>query len=219
MHGPQWPDTGLFGCDGKQSSSEFQGETVVNWDSGTNGATDLGYNWSNSSGSWNWNPVFGDLPDYTWTFAALVIEPTQATMYINPDGQPNLYLDTNINSHDPELFDIPAHIGHHKYRYFAGVIDDFRIYDYSLSLAEVQWLAYEGGQGTEPNLPFSWYKFDDGSGFVAEDSGGGGVVYHKVASQANLVDPEDPYERSVNFRDFVILANDWLKEQLFPPRP
>jgi len=43
--------------------------------------------------------------------------------------------------------------------------------------------------------------------------------WYPVPSQANFVDPEAVGQRSVNFRDYVLLANDWLKEKPWPPRP
>ncbi len=222
-HGPQWPDTALFHSDG--SNGEFEGDTVVGWDVATYGAAGLGYNWNNST--WNWDPPgLPELPVNEWAFNALVIGPTQATMYMKIDGDATLYEATNIDTHDPEPFEIPGHIGSHKWRYFDGLIDDFRIYDYSLTQSEIQWLAYETAQGTDPtdaNL-YAHYKFDDGSGLTALDDAGDMLNYWHVPSQANItgdnVDPNWPteakYRRFVNMRDFSLLANDWLVDMLFP---
>ncbi|MHC4707853.1 MAG: LamG domain-containing protein [Planctomycetota bacterium] len=72
-------------------------------------------------------------------------------------------------------------------RPFKGIIDDVRVYDYGLSQAEVGWLA------------------SDGTGIVSTES------------IANLIDDgEAPGERSVNMRDFAVLAVEWLKEELWP---
>jgi hypothetical protein len=198
-HGPQWPDTALFHSDG--ANGEFTGDTVVGWDVATYGA-----------------PAIPELPPNEWAFCALVIAPEQVTMYIKKDSDPcNLLSDSTGNSHDPEPFDIPGQIGSHKWRWFDGLIDDFRIYDYSLSLDQIKHLAFEGNKGTEPSpAPFSWYEFDDGSGLSAEDSGGGGIIYHDVPSIANLYNEEEPYERIVNFRDYRMMADNWLEVKMWP---
>jgi hypothetical protein len=217
-HGPQWPDTGLFGCDGQHG--EFTGDTIVNWDLATNGASDMGYNWNNDNDTWNWNPGLPELPYNNWAFAALVIGPSQATIYIKEDGDPELHQSSNTYDHAPEPFDIPAQIGSHKLRYFDGVIDDFRIYNKTLSIDEIEWLAYEGAQGTDPtgaNL-HAHYKFDDGSGLTAEDSAGTGLNYWAVPSVANIAgdDIEPEYSRFVNLIDFAALADDWLVDMPWP---
>jgi hypothetical protein len=181
----------------------------------------LGINWDNATWSWQFDPIMPVLEHNVWAFCAVVADPATITIYTKLDNDPVLYSDSISPSKGvPVLaFDTPSTAGNNKERYIDGVIDDLRIYDYSLSQAEVEYLAFETAQGTEPNVPFSWYKFDDGSGLVALDSGGGGIVYHPVASKANLVDPEAQYSRSVNFRDYVFLANDWLQEPTWPPRP
>jgi hypothetical protein len=215
--GPQWPDAALFGSDG--AHGEFTGDTVVVWDVGTHGAAGVGYNWNNESGTWNFDPATFELPPNKWAFNALVIAPTYADMYMRTDGDPSWLTATNNYGHDPEPFDIPGHIGSHKWRYFAGVIDDFRIYDRSLDPCEVAFLAgyAHGTDPTSANL-FSHYEFDDGSGLVAADSGGGGVNYWPVPSVANIAgdDVEAQYHRFVNMLDFNRLADDWLIDMPWP---
>jgi len=67
-----------------------------------------------------------------------------------------------------------------------GEIDSFRIYNYVLSELEVMYLA-TNGTGVRP-----------------------------IVSEANLYNEELPGLRAVNFRDFAVLANDWLEEKLWP---
>jgi hypothetical protein len=69
---------------------------------------------------------------------------------------------------------------------FKGIIDDVRVYDRALTAAEIGYLA------------------SDGTGIIVE------------RSIANLIDGEAPGERSVNFRDFAILADEWLKREFWP---
>ena len=220
-HGEQWDDTVLWGSNFHHGEFAGIGSTTCGFSVANRVANSLGINWNNEGWSWQYDPVLPVLPNNIWAFCALVVEPTNATIYTKHDGDATLYSDSPSKAPSVAVlaFDTST-VGGNKWRYFDGLIDDLRIYDYSLTLSQIQWLTFEGAQGTEPSpAPFSWYKFDDGSGFVAEDSGGGGIVYHKVASKANLVDPEPPYSRSVNFRDYRILADDWLEEPTWPRRP
>jgi hypothetical protein len=67
--------------------------------------------------------------------------------------------------------------------YYIGRIDDFRVYNYVLSPAEVAYLATDGS-GTFPlNTPTNLY---------------------------------DVPPNIVNFKDFAVLANKWLEEELWP---
>jgi hypothetical protein len=80
-------------------------------------------------------------------------------------------------------------------RLYEGLIDDVRIYDKALSQTEIDSI-YNGGAGT------------DGLGSVSH--------YHPVPSVAELYDSEAQGSRAVNFKDFAVLANIWLTEDLWP---
>jgi hypothetical protein len=69
---------------------------------------------------------------------------------------------------------------------YTGLLDDFRIYDYALSDAEIGYLATSG------------------TGIVA------------VQSVANLVNDEPLGKRAINLRDFDKLADAWLEQILWP---
>jgi len=71
--------------------------------------------------------------------------------------------------------------------FFRGKIDEVRIYDYALSRSEVLDLA------------------------------GVGEVYYPLISAANIYDAEPKGQKIVNFRDYALLANDWLKAPLLWP--
>ncbi|MBA7661216.1 hypothetical protein ES703_69231 [subsurface metagenome] len=89
---------------------------------------------------------------------------------------------------------IPVAIGNHPVngdRAFDGLIDDVRIYDRALSDDEVAWLA---DIDTNP----------DG-------------LYVPLVSPANIYDTEAEGLKWVNFRDFAVLANDWLEEEPYWP--
>jgi len=72
-------------------------------------------------------------------------------------------------------------------RQFEGIIDDVRVYSRALSQAEIAYLA------------------TDGTGL------------YLMGSAANLYDKEVPGDRTINFRDYAMLLESWLEEQLWPP--
>jgi hypothetical protein len=72
---------------------------------------------------------------------------------------------------------------------YEGKLDDFRIYNYALSQPEIANVMGQTG------------------------------IYLPVASSANLYDQEPEDSRKVNFKDFALLADGWLQQQLWPPSP
>jgi hypothetical protein len=111
----------------------------------TNGT--LRYNWTEDK--WPYNPVdaTGDegfiLPDDQWAFVAMVVEPTQAQLYvIEPNG--TVHVGTNELEHLPETFASPFVVGHDRLksegldgRYFTGSIDEVMIFDEALDEAQL----------------------------------------------------------------------------------
>ena len=176
---------------------------------------ELAYHWN--GGHWSWRPGLF-VPLNTWTFVALVVAPDGARLYMNEAFED----DTTGADWDPVEFAEPIWLGQDwvrasETRNFRGWIDDVRIYDFSLDVSEIEHVRTFGGSGTLPATgPISWYKLDETSGTTAEDSSGGEIVYWPVSSKANLVDPEPQYQRSVNLRDYSIVADNWLSEILWP---
>jgi len=74
--------------------------------------------------------------------------------------------------------------------YFGGDLDEVRIYNRALSQAEIAYLA----DGTP----------------------GDGQLHIPVPSAADLSDEEPQGSKWINFKDFAILAGQWLDEQLWP---
>jgi len=173
-------------------------QVVYHWDSMPDG-TEVG--WMFRSGLF--------VPDLEWTFCAVVVEPLWATCYMS-DGT-TLYSAVRYDEHTKTSLLEPFYLGldprgqwgpefpewpEGHFRAFKGRMDDVRIYDYSLSKGEISWLAGV----TDP-------------------------VYDPLASPANLLpkdpcDSEDPNLGSgafdpnnidiVDFRDYRLMANDWL---------
>jgi hypothetical protein len=136
--------------------------------------------------------TYGTVNDGEWhNVAVAVIENASisypdVTFYI--DGQD----DTNPGI-DPDKFgtvaNIDVSIGRrclNNDRFFQGLIDDVRIYDYTLSQGEIV-------------------------GVVGE-----GTLYVPLLSPANIYDSEPANQKKVNFKDYAVLTDNWLDEDFFP---
>jgi hypothetical protein len=177
---------------------------------------ELAYHWNDQ----HWGFESGlFVPENTWTFVALVVTPGLGTLYMDSTAA----YDTE-GTWGEEPFADPLWIGKdfthtQQARYLKGWIDDVRVYDYSLTESQIEYVRTFGFSGMPTTSdPFSWYKLDETSGTNTEDSGSGQTVYWPVTSKANFVDPEPQYQRAVNFRDYCIIADSWLEEILFPPQ-
>ncbi|MCJ7693237.1 MAG: LamG domain-containing protein, partial [Sedimentisphaerales bacterium] len=182
------------------------------------GPDGLGYDWSCGDEDWEWD-AFLDVPtDGTWTFVAISVDPTGGSLYMRPAGGALQTGLRNVGEHPlQQNFSNGFAIGNDdkpESTYFAGAIDDVRIYAYALDFTDVNNLAY---QTAEPDpAPVYRYEFDETTGYTAADTGTPTIVYSPVPSVANLADPEPKLERAVNYVDYAILADSWLEEFLWP---
>jgi hypothetical protein len=130
-----------------------------------NGMSELGYIWNQgNSDTWGWNSYLFP-PAKQWSFVAMVIEPTQATLYlINNNGAQSA---TNVITHDSETFGVAYHIGDDKYgnyvgeRTFPGSIADVSVYLSALSGSQLTAL-YNAGVGI--GQPVTLYIVPSGAG-------------------------------------------------------
>jgi len=155
---------------------------------------DLGYSWNND-GTWDFDAGL-DIPLSLWTFVAVVIEPTKATLYMS-DGTT---YSTAVNEveHIVQTFDGITTVGRDwDGRNFAGRIDDVRIYNKSLTPAEVLGLAgvseaqygpLDVSSNVLPRIPDPVY--------------------------VPAYDPNNP--DIIDFRDYSVLADNWLEDLQFP---
>jgi len=107
----------------------------------------------------------------------------------------------------------------HDGAFIDWTVDDFRIFDYSMPAADVLDVKNDSyGTGTGDANTLLWYKFDESSGDIAHDSGKdyAGVLYHSLISPGNLYDEEEKLLKKINFKDYAVLAQDWLVEELWP---
>lgn len=108
----------------------------------------LAYTWNDNS---TWNYVSGlVIPSNTWSFAAMVIEPTQATLYLyNANGKTTA---TNILAHTADVFGGNWLIGSDGTggdRVFNGVIDEVAVFTTALTPARIGQL-YSSASGPPP---------------------------------------------------------------------
>jgi len=97
----------------------------------------LGYHWNDASDTYSWNS--GVLPPLGhWSFAALVVEPDRATVYlINDNGTQT---GTNFVAHGSRAFVDAMRIGsdpNSVNRTFDGRIDEVAFFDYALSPEQI----------------------------------------------------------------------------------
>jgi len=119
---------------------------------------ELCYFWSaDMSGwpeQWTWDWHTGLIvPNHVWSFVALVVEPSKATVYLD-DG--TLQAATNLTTHNKEPFNGPMRFGdqmQHLERFFKGAMDDVRIYDYSLTPGEILYLSQGASSSQYVTLP------------------------------------------------------------------
>lgn len=120
----------------------------------------LRYTWSGSHYSFNSGLL---IPDNVWTYCSVVIEPTKATIYMQPVNGA-MQTATNNASHAPAPFANNFYLGRDagvSNRLFRGVIDEVRLYTRSLNADEQSQLA------TLYALPLPWEKATLGTGALA----------------------------------------------------
>jgi hypothetical protein len=102
--------------------------------------TQLRYTWFDSTSSYNWESGLTP-PVHQWFFVALVVTPTDATLYL--DAGDGLKSATNTIEHAVMPLAAPFRIGHDPAsstgpRYWNGAIDDVRIWNRALSAEEIE---------------------------------------------------------------------------------
>lgn len=148
----------------------------------------INYVWQSMESTWGWESGLL-VPKNLWTFAAAVVEPEKATMWMH-DGT-EMSSATNIVDHGVVTFSRETHIGLNPkrnnkgnlVRFYDGQMDDLRLYDYALSPSEILYLVDHGG---------SFYR-------VLEE-------WRADADEDNAVD----------FVDFAHMADNWLAEIMWP---
>ena len=113
----------------------------------------------------------GNIVDGQWHFAAAVITSGNLVFYWDDQKFTSSMINTDTTADNCW---IGASGGPFNGWYFDGSIDDVRIYEFPLSEGEISWL-YNNGSGREEKLnehdyKIGWWKLDEGTGSIAEDS-------------------------------------------------
>ena len=121
---------------------------------------DLRYTWLASPDTYNWKSGLTP-PVGSWFFVALVVTPTDATLYL--DAGDGLKSATHVMEHGVMSMAGSFLIGHDKValpRYWNGAIDDVRIWKKALSREEIQTAMTTAPNAGEPGL-LAWWNFDE----------------------------------------------------------
>ncbi len=104
------------------------------------GGFGLTYNWNNDPATFNWASGLS-LPDSDWAFVALVVQPSQAALFVASDTNYASFAGaTNFVSHAMQGFDGVTLFGTdfaYTDRNFAGALDEIAIFNRTLSAGEV----------------------------------------------------------------------------------
>ncbi len=155
--GSQAAYTGLVFC--------RSGSTVAGMNLDSTGEN-LGYTWNNNSSTWGWSSGVQP-PAGQWSFVALVVQSSAATVYlINTNGVQSA---TNFVANVSQAFGGTGTIGTDSYaspaRAFNGLMDEVAVFNQALPPAQIQHL-YANGHQLSPlavglqrnagNLNLSW---------------------------------------------------------------
>ena len=107
------------------------GSTISGFHLGT--ANELRYTWNGVGSTYSWNSGL-TVPNGQWTFVALVITGSNATIYMQPQGGA-MQSATNAVTNAPSAFDGVTDIGQDPVggRFFNGSMDEVHIYNTALS--------------------------------------------------------------------------------------
>ncbi|MGC3957801.1 MAG: autotransporter-associated beta strand repeat-containing protein [Verrucomicrobiota bacterium] len=116
----------------------------------------LGYTWNNEFNTYNWNSRIAPTPG-VWSFVALVVTPTNATIYIfDANG---LRSSSQAYAHVIQSFAAPGLLGDDGFsggnRQFDGVLDGVGVYAKSLTQSQLEAL-YTAGSSVSTFAPILW---------------------------------------------------------------
>ncbi len=140
-------NSGIIFCRGGATTAGLSIMTAVD----ANNNRVLGYTWNNEAGTFNWNSQIAPPPNQ-WSYVALVVTPTNATVYIiNTNG---LLSSSQAYTHVNQSFSVNTLIGEDSNggnRQFNGSIDGAVIY--AKALSQVQLEAIYGAASGVSNFP------------------------------------------------------------------
>ena len=151
----------------------------------------LCYHWNGAYNTYSFASGL-TVPDGVWTFVAVVVEPTKATLYMSSGGV--LRSAVNKVSHATQTFSGLTHIGRDPAsgftRYLNGAIDDVAIWNRALSATEIA-QAYARGQGGVATMPTLVASLAFNRVWTAADSAGNAASGTQAISLTNLQKDSD----------------------------
>lgn len=116
----------------------------------------IGYHWNDAATSYNWRSGLIPLADQ-WNFVALVVEPTQATAYLDSGDSQGIQSAVNVATHGAATWAAPR-IGSDSAgaRDYKGSIDDVAVYATALSAAEIAAIHDAGISGVYTPTPLAF---------------------------------------------------------------
>jgi hypothetical protein len=150
----------------------------VNFGPASGKTNELGYTWGG-------HYITGTglvVPMNQWSFFALVVTPTTATVYLGANGVLNSYIDTPFDGLPVQTVNAPLEIGRDGFngRWFKGRIDEVAIYTRALALPQIQQL-YSAGTGSGQMLSafetwqYQYFGTTNGNAAATADPDGDGL--------------------------------------------
>jgi hypothetical protein len=109
---------------------------------GLNNGDQLAYNWNNDAGTYGFASGLSVPPD-EWVLTALVVTPTNATLYLGTTNG----LQAAVNTHAHAAHDFttaPLVVGFDNGNYLNGEIDEAAVYPYALTAGQISLLYMQG---------------------------------------------------------------------------
>lgn len=159
--------------------------------------TRVWYKWPGNVGSWGTNSGMV-IPQDEWSYVALVIEPHQATMYLNEEKYVH-----NISLNPGDITDLYVGYGHYN-KSFKGDIDEVTIWTKALSQDEVRLMKHltkENEIANDPDL-IAYYQFNEtvGGSLIMDNAG---VLHGNLNAGTQLSPSQVPIGEGVSNKQNV----------------
>lgn len=137
---------------------------------------------------YNPNPDFDSgliIPNNEWTHVALVIEPEQATLYMNGIGVTDIPFE-EISS---TFLDFPSELGLYNGSAFKGLIDEVCFYEKAMTQTELRELMHLTKKPVEDPSLKAYYQFNEVDGIIYDKARQKNATLNGVATRAISTGP------------------------------
>lgn len=148
----------------------------------------LGFHWNNSQ--WWWNSGL-TVPDNEWTHVAMVVSPTETTLYLNGEASVNT-ADQNVLSFDGVLnFGADPNW---SARRFKGEMDEVLVYNRALNQSEIRELMHLTRTPANETDLIGYWQFNRSNGTITDRVGSNHASLIGAASRSTSTVPIGPGE-------------------------